>query len=269
MKPTLTIKQTYHDALFFASSQQNKQAPETGINKNGKPKKKVDKSFFLVANELKVLMKLIHYSTTNENITYQDKDISKHTWIPQQSIINTIKSLKDKGYIINEINKGNDNGNWYCKRIININWKFIESVYKLSQVNTVDLNSNKVEVIQTLVEPEIDSIDEVFPEQFHIAPVEQDEVEIEVEQIKDIIEKFDLVKVLSPFAIDASDEKFDKFVYIIDELKKAKNTTSNEFTFNEIKQFGDWLTGKTNIATLDEIQELKQIIKEFKVPVAA
>ncbi len=154
---TLTIKQTYHDALFYASSQQNKPAPETGINKKGNPKKKVDKSFFLTSNELKVLMKLIHYSTANDNITYQDKDISNHTWIPVPSIINTIKSLKDKGYIINNTNNLNDGKNWYAKRIININWNFIESVYKLSQANKIDVINDKPQPEIIPIEVEINN----------------------------------------------------------------------------------------------------------------
>ncbi len=112
MKTDLSIKQTYHDALFFASSKK--------LNSK--------QLYYLEPSEYKVLIKLIHYSSTHEDITFQNKDIALHVFLAERTVKNSIEVLARKGYIQSESDKFNNRLGWKSKRTISINWDFIQSI---------------------------------------------------------------------------------------------------------------------------------------------
>lgn len=108
------IQNTYYDALFFASSTINEK----------------QESFFLRPVELKLLIKLIHYSTKDEIITWSSENIHNHTCIPVGSIDKAIQRLRKSGYI-SIVNK--QLSQTVVSRQITINWVKIEemdSMYK-------------------------------------------------------------------------------------------------------------------------------------------
>lgn len=120
MKPELTIKETYHDALLFASSEINRE-----------DKKKNRTNFFLTFAEYKVLHKLIHYGNTYPEITFQNKDIAKHTFLAETTVKDVIESLRRKGYINSQGDVFNNRLGYATKRTIWINWILIESIYNM------------------------------------------------------------------------------------------------------------------------------------------
>lgn len=124
----LTIQNTYHDALFFASASMNENKP-----------------FHLMPSELRLLQKLIHYSSNQSNITWSSENISKHIFTSVTSIDKSIQRLKQKGYInVSTIQRFEK----VKSRTIFINWEHIEMVNQL----VIDyLNENQVEEI---IQPE-------------------------------------------------------------------------------------------------------------------
>jgi len=133
-----TIKEMYHDALFYASSPFNQ-----------------SNDFYITPSEFKVLIKLIHYSKTYDDITFQSKDIAKHTFLAEQTIKNSISSLLVKGYITSELNKFNNRLGWATKRTININWNKIQEVLDLISTESIQepVEVSIPEVVESTVEP--------------------------------------------------------------------------------------------------------------------
>lgn len=105
------IQNTYYDALYFASASFN-----------------TKEQFAITPVQKDVLIKLIHYSTKNEVITWSSENIHQHTCIPVGSIDKAIQRLKQKGYI-KVINK--QLSQTVVSRQITINWELIESIDSL------------------------------------------------------------------------------------------------------------------------------------------
>lgn len=107
------IKNTYYDALNFASATFNEK-----------------EGFAITPAQLKVMYKLIHYSKDNEVITWQSKQIAKHICTPEISVNKSIQRLKQKGYIsvITKQMSGTAK-----TRSIKINWTLIEQMDKMYQ----------------------------------------------------------------------------------------------------------------------------------------
>jgi predicted transcriptional regulator len=112
MSTTLTIQNTYYDALFFASASMNDKKP-----------------FHLMPSELRLLQKLIHYSSTQVNITWSSENISKHIFTSITSIDKSIQRLKQKGYINVSTTQRFEK---VKSRTIFINWEQIEMVNQLA-----------------------------------------------------------------------------------------------------------------------------------------
>jgi DNA-binding MarR family transcriptional regulator len=105
------IQNTYYDALYFASASFN-----------------TKEQFAITPVQKDVLIKLIHYSTKNEVITWSSENIHQHTCIPVGSIDKAIQRLKQKGYI-KVVNK--QLSQTVVSRQITINWELIESIDSL------------------------------------------------------------------------------------------------------------------------------------------
>ena len=113
---TKTIKTTYSDALYWSMSPMSK-----------------DKKYHLTRLNESILRKLIHYDNSNIKITYSNEWISKHVFLDITQIEKSIPHLEKKGFInCITYSKKNKNGELIKRRIININWDFIQEV--LSEV---------------------------------------------------------------------------------------------------------------------------------------
>lgn len=105
----LTIKQTHHDSLFFASAKINEK-----------------KNFYLRFEEFKLLLKLIHYESDKQPIiTWQSVQIAKHLITTVCAVDKNIQRLKQKGYIYVTTKQMSGKAK---TRSIRINWNMIESI---------------------------------------------------------------------------------------------------------------------------------------------
>lgn len=135
MKPNLTIKETYHDALYFASSRTNKK-----------------EYYFLDTAEFKTLLKLIQYDRTYFEITFQNKDIAKHTYLAETTVKDTLESLKRKGYINSERDVYNNRLGYKSKRTITINWELIQKIFDIT--NSKEASQPIKEEVKETIQPE-------------------------------------------------------------------------------------------------------------------
>jgi DNA-binding MarR family transcriptional regulator len=109
MSKVKTIENTYHDVLYWATS----------------PKSKGTK-YHLTQREDAVLRKLIHYHSNKKYITYSNEVISEHTYISVEHLKKIIPKLIKKGYINSSDYTSSNDGVFYTKRTITINWNVIE-----------------------------------------------------------------------------------------------------------------------------------------------
>lgn len=228
---TLTIKETYHDALFFATAT---------INEN--------KKFHLPLSELRVLEKLIHYSKKQENITWSSDNISKHIFTTPTAIDKIIQRLKKKGFINVSTTQVFEK---VKSRTIFINWDILE------KINQLALDYNK------LIESEFKT-DETFDkastetfgshEPIQLEPKEQIE---DNEDKTDIIQRYDLLKVFTNYCKindEINDERFDMMENLIDVAKKRFKTST--ITLNQMQTLFNYIN---NIKEYDN--ELKSYLQ--------
>lgn len=151
-------QQNFFDALFYANATSTENL-----------------DFHLAPNEFKVLLKLIHYSNDQVNITWKSTEISKHISMPVGAIDKAIQRLKQKGYI----NTSTYNTDTFTKhRTIFINWDRIEYVDDLYNKSLGSIESeikNEIETIQSSI------LSELIPE----VQVEEKVSEIEDNEIND------------------------------------------------------------------------------------
>ncbi|UPT70222.1 MAG: hypothetical protein M0D53_14110 [Flavobacterium sp. JAD_PAG50586_2] len=124
MPNTLTIQQTYHDALNYASA---------SINKKNK--------FYITPSEHKVLIKLIHYSKTYNDITFQNIHIAKHLFLAESTVKDSLESLNRKNFIRTELDIFNNRLGYKSRRTIYINWLTISDVK--NQMEQFQLNDKE------------------------------------------------------------------------------------------------------------------------------
>jgi hypothetical protein len=92
-----------------------------------------DRKYHLTRLNESILRKLIHYDKSNIKITYSNECISKHVFLDISQLEKSIPHLEKKGFInCITYSKKNENGELIKRRIININWDFIQHV--LSEV---------------------------------------------------------------------------------------------------------------------------------------
>lgn len=153
----LTIKNTYHDALFFATATINEK-----------------KEFHLPLAELRVLEKLLHYSKTKENITWSSENISRHIFTSVTSIDKTIQRLKKKGYINVSTTQIHEKAKL---RTIFINWDMLEKINKLALEYNGAIESEP-ETNETPDSTEIETVFDQEPIQFETDEFDDDSEDI-------------------------------------------------------------------------------------------
>lgn len=112
-----SIKNTYSDALYWATSTQTK-----------------NEGYHLTRTEEPILRKLIHYSRSketnrkSESITYSNTIIAKHTYMGEETIRKAIPRIAKKGWISTAAIKIVNGGEIKTRRTIFIKWDFIQNV---------------------------------------------------------------------------------------------------------------------------------------------
>ncbi|WP_426095161.1 hypothetical protein [Flavobacterium sp. DSR2-3-3] len=138
-------KTSYSDVLYWSMSPMSK-----------------DKKYHITRVHESVLRKLIHYDKSNIKITYSNKWISKHTFLDITQIEKSIPHLEKKDYInCITFSKKNKNGELIKRRIININWNFIQEV--LSEVPKMEFIEKETDFFEQ-ISNESDGIIEVNQE---------------------------------------------------------------------------------------------------------
>ncbi len=129
-----SIKNIYHDALYWAIS----------------PKSK-GQAYHLTRTQESVLRKLIHYDSTNPVIPYSNETIGKHIYLEEASIEKIIPTLRKKGYIktIN-YNVNSKSGGVIERRKINIEWAFIAEI--LATIPSIENNKEETLSIDEVIE---------------------------------------------------------------------------------------------------------------------
>lgn len=129
----LSIRNTYSDAIYWATSTQTK-----------------GKGYHITRTLEAILRKLIHYSKSNEKITYSNEIIGQHTFIGEETIRKSIPLLAKKGFISTANHKIFD-GEFKERRTIYIKWDFIEWI--LSQIPTQEVSKEAETEIEDALEP--------------------------------------------------------------------------------------------------------------------
>lgn len=213
---TKGIKSIYSDALFWAMS----------------PKSK-DKKYHITRVHESVLRKLIHYDKKDKKITYSSEWISKHTFLDITQIEKSIPHLEKKRFIkCIPYTVKNENGDKLKRRIININWDFIQEI--LSEVPKLELIEKETDFVEQ-ISNEGDAIIEANQEE----NLKKEAVEIEAETPSTNVD-FNIHEYLTQrrlkFAESLYDDDFnadllyssdkktlDEFFYIDDNIWKLKN----------------------------------------------
>lgn len=220
---------------------------------------------------------IISYQENNQQLTMKYKTISELLNVKYQTVKDMVTKYKKLGIIITD-HKSNYNGVAGGSRsALAIDMDKLISYIK---ANTADLNKDKPESIQTLIEPENDSLDEVFTTPFYTAPVELEikeniNSEYEIDEIidyRDTTEKFNIVDIIKPYMYDNdifNDDKFNQCDVIVDEFKKIIDTSSFCFTLKQIKNCGEYLNGKLEFGTQEQLEQIINLINNFQPPVAA
>ncbi|MEC4048754.1 hypothetical protein OX284_004875 [Flavobacterium sp. SUN046] len=223
---TTTIQNTYYDALFFASASMNEKKP-----------------FHLMPSELRLLLKLIHYSNNQTNITWSSENISKHIFTSITSIDKSIQRLKLKGYINVSTTQRFEK---VKSRTIFINWDQIEMVNQLA----LDYQGENQHEESTQPKAGPKPLKEIVP------------VEIEEETI-------DLVKILEPFVRNENgkidDGKFDKLMDLLDAFKIGFRSCSNIYTKKQLNTIYTVLPNQTKILTEEEIHQIQELITNLEL----
>lgn len=212
------IKNTYFDALFFASATINE-----------------GKDFHLTPAQFRLFLKLIHYSSSEENITWSSENISKHLCTSIDSIDKTIQRLRQKGYI-NVINKQRNATT--RSRTIYINWEFILEIDGLYQdhIKSLDEQQDSTEPVinkdikednTTEVEPTID----IEQEQEEESSVDSSSVAYLLSQLPPISEN-EIEKISEP---ETSKNELIELVNSTDLILKDKKAIIERINIDAIK----------------------------------
>lgn len=135
---SIEIKKHYHDALYWATSPQSK-----------------GKNYHLTRLQESVLRKLIHYDSSNPKISYSSSTISEHIHLSESQLEKIIPQLTKIGYIKTITFKIHSSDEGYTsRRIINIDWDFIQRVLNERPQPELSKEVSKVDEVEATREPE-------------------------------------------------------------------------------------------------------------------
>ena len=191
------IKKNYSDALYWATSPLSKK-----------------KSYHLTRVHESVLRKLIHYDKKNPKIGFSSEWIAKHTFLDITQIEKSIPHLNKKGFIrCTTFSTKGKNLDVVKKRIINIEWDFIEEILsevpKLQKTENLEPEEPKDEdeesnsLIPTSTFPKINNFDKI------LASTTEEDLPQEINQLIRIKleEIVDIEEVMIYLGFDMKDTK--------------------------------------------------------------
>jgi hypothetical protein len=202
------IKTIYSDALYWSMSPLSK-----------------DKKYHLSRVHESVLRKLIHYDKKDKKITYSNEWISKHVFLDITQIEKSIPYLEKKGFInCIGFSTRNEKGEMIKRRIININWDFIEEV--LSEVPEMKFIEKEIDIAE-----QISNEDDIQIEASQGDNIKKEVIEIESEA-PSTNGDFNVQEYLTKRKVEfAKSEYLDKFNYD-DFLNASKENLDNYFYQN-------------------------------------
>lgn len=216
-----TIKTTYSDALYWSMSPMSKA-----------------KIYHLTRLNESILRKLIHYDNSNKKITYSNEWISKHVFLDITQIEKAIPHLEKKGFInCITFSKKNKNGEMIKRRIININWDFIQQVLsEVPEVKFIEKETHAAEEIPNESDGEIQSPQEDDNKQEAIeieAETPSTNVDFNVHEYLtkrkvEYLKKQFLDKYNYDLIITNSKEKLDKYFYQNDNVWYLKTMNDDK-----------------------------------------
>jgi hypothetical protein len=242
----LSIKNTYHDVLFWATSP---------LSKGTK--------YHLTQREETILRKLIHYDNSNKYISYSNSVISMHTYVSEVHLKKIIPSLFRKEYIDVSLNKVSREGQIITYRTIRINWNTIEQAFNnlpIQQAIEPAPEVIELEPIKVTLEPKEDAVELEINEELESSPeVTDDEQLVSLSTLTESIDFEDEVDVCRVLPVVGFG--IDDIMFIISELDKS-NPTLKELTIwlNKYKRF---YNGEVLNITDKHIQNLNLIRKPF------
>lgn len=123
-----TIKEKYHDALYFAVAKINKK-----------------KDFAITPMQKNIIEKIIHYEKKYSDITFKNETIAKHLFSTENTIKLSIEDLYRKGYLKHSTEFHNNYGSPAKSRVIRINWDRLQEVLDIIPTElTVDTPNDEV-----------------------------------------------------------------------------------------------------------------------------
>ena len=141
----MKIKQTYHDALYFAVAKINKQA-----------------DFALTPIQKNIIEKMIHYEKKYPEITFKNSTIAEHLFSSELSVKDAIEDLYRKGYLSHSNVLHTNYGYLAKSRVITINWNRLQEVLDLIPTKEASKPSksvpNEVKVETEVVRPEVKEV---------------------------------------------------------------------------------------------------------------
>lgn len=136
----LTIQQTYHDALYWATS------PKTR-----------GEDYHLTRVIESILRKIIHYDGSMDYITFSNDVIANHVFLSAEQIKKGIPQLEKIGYInCTGYTSRDENGKIKSRRTIYLNWDFIEEVLSKSPKKVPSNSEKNEETLEAKLEPTVE-----------------------------------------------------------------------------------------------------------------
>jgi hypothetical protein len=246
----IDIRKCYNDVLYWATSTQSK-----------------DMDYHITRVQEAVLRKLIHYSNTNDKVSYSNRVIAEHTFIGEETIRKAIPVLNKIGYVSTATIKISDEGEFKTRRTIYIKWNKLESI--LNEIQKPEMHKEESTPIINLVETTNETQNnEVNPEDIKLGminetPQESSNAIVSQKQDKTIQTKQnktkDSTQNIPKFVI--TDEKL-KWIYKA--MEGESNDTKEYFEKSNIEKQKEFFYDENGIWKIDDLNsENKYLIKRY------
>lgn len=227
----------YFDAINYAASTYSK----------GKP-------YHISSNEFRLLIKLIHLHQANPIITYTNEILDDIAQIPANTIKDLIAGLKKSELIRVETKRNSDEGKFFAKRKIMINWQTIEKIHYEVPLPKWKNQSDESPMDEI---PAVDQLTEITP---------QPEIEVKDEIPAVVVPTVDTPKVITPEPTPALTQPEPQEQKIIITPQQIKNETTMKLSEVEARAIINYLLEKfEDSLSIEEYSELVPLINDGKI----
>lgn len=238
---TKNIKNTFYDALYFASSTQTK-----------------NENFHISKLDMTTLIKLIHYDSSNEKITYSDLVIAEHLFSSPREVNKSIQRLKKAGFIntINSIISGGQ-GVIAKRRIIKIQWNEIQLINDSIPNNKKEETKGVMPIILTGETVNGLNVAKHIEENKDVFELEYEEGVTTCSDLEADLNKVEKEKPQQPIDIDEEQVSNDSVAQ--EDLRRyLNNNYSGELAYRRIEA-----KDKIRFKTITTYQEVDSYFKSF------